>query len=203
VEVGRSKQWSSVVSELLEEDVTVNNLRSRDGRLDYTVYNRLSSGQSILVRLMSEVIANIAEESVVLFDEPEIHLHPDALSALIRAFHLLLKEFNSYAVIATHSPLILQQIPSRQVRVFKREGGYPIISTLGIESFGENLTLITNEVFETSELYSNYQDHLRDLAKSYTYDQIMEFFNNRLGLNAKVFLRSLYNDVNTRNGRKG
>ena len=198
----RSSQWSRVLSELLEEKITVKDLQNRDGKLTYSVYNRFSSGQSILVRLMSEVIANIAEESIVLFDEPEIHLHPDALSALIRAFHLLLKEFNSYAVIATHSPIILQQIPSRRVRVFKREGGHPIVTTLGIESFGENFTVITNEVFETSELYSNYQDYLRDLAKSHTYNQILGFFNNRLGLNAKAFLRSLY-PTGVRNGQKG
>lgn len=202
-EGGRSSQWGRILSELLEEKITIKKLRNREGKLIYSVYNRFSSGQSILVRLMSEVIASIAEESIVLFDEPEIHLHPDALSALIRAFHLLLKEFDSYAIVATHSPIILQQIPSRRVRVFKREGGYPLVTPLGIECFGENLTVITNEVFETSDLYSNYQDYLRDLANSHTYDQIMGFFDGRLGLNAKAFLRSLYTPEMIRDGRKG
>jgi len=195
--LGRSVQWHRVLSELLEEKISVKSLRKRDGSLNYSVYERFSSGQSILVRLMSEVIANISDESIVLFDEPEIHLHPDALSSLVRAFHTLLKEFHSYAVLATHSPLILQQIPSKRVQVFRREGGYPIVTTLGIESFGENLTVITNEVFGTSGLYGNYQEQLRDLAASYSYEQIMGFFGGRLGLNARAFLSSLYSPTKT------
>jgi ABC-type lipoprotein export system ATPase subunit len=188
----REIQWQKVVSELLEEKIAVKNLRRRNGTLNYSVYNRLSSGQIILVRLMSEVIASIAEESIVLFDEPEIHLHPQALSALVRAFYVLLNEFNSYAVLATHSPMMLQQIPAKRVRVFKREGTYPIVKPLGIESFGENLTIITNEVFGTSELYGNYQEHLRDLATKHSYEEVLTFFDHRLGLNARAFLSSLY-----------
>jgi len=195
--LGRSVQWHRVLSELLEEKISVKSLRKRDGSLNYSVYERFSSGQSILVRLMSEVIANISDESIVLFDEPEIHLHSDALSSLVRAFHTLLKEFHSYAVLATHSPLILQQIPSKRVQVFRREGGYPIVTTLGIESFGENLTVITNEVFGTSGLYGNYQEQLRDLAASYSYEQVMGFFGGRLGLNARAFLSSLYSPTKT------
>jgi len=188
----RTQQWSRVLSELLEQRITINSLRDRNGRIKQSGYAGLSSGHALLIRLMTEVIANINNESMVLFDEPEMHLHPDALSSLISAFHLLLKEFNSYAILATHSPLVLQQIPSRRVRVFKREGGYPIVSRLGKECFGENLTAISNEVFETSELHSNYQEHLRELATRYSYQQILSFFDGQLGFNAKSFLRSLY-----------
>lgn len=191
-ELERTAQWSRVLSELLEERITINTLRDRTGKLKRSGYSGLSSGHALLVRLMTEVIANISTESLVLFDEPEMHLHPEVLSSLISAFHLLLKEFDSYALIATHSPLILQQIPSRRVRVFKREGGYPIVSRLGTECFGENLTAISNEVFETSELHSNYQEYLRELAEKYSFHQILGFFHGRLGLNAKSFLRSLY-----------
>jgi predicted ATPase len=188
----RTHQWNRVLSELLEQRITINTLRDQKGKIKKSGYSGLSSGHALLVRLMTEVIANISNESMVLFDEPEMHLHPDALSSLISAFHLLLKEFDSYAILATHSPLILQQIPSRRVRVFRREGGFPIVSRLGKESFGENLTAISNEVFDTSELHSNYQDHLRELVTRYSYQQILRLFDDRLGFNAKSFLRSLY-----------
>ena len=48
----------------------------------------------------------------LLFDEPELHLHQNATANTMRMFYRLLEEFNSYAIIATHSPLIIQEIPS-------------------------------------------------------------------------------------------
>jgi predicted ATP-binding protein involved in virulence len=105
-----------------------------------------------------------------------------------------LKTFNSFAVIATHSPIILQEIPGKRVRIFKRDGTYSIVNPLAFESFGENLTMITNEVFEVSRLHNNYQNYLRGLAASKTYDEVLEVFGGRLGLNAKAFLRSLYGE---------
>lgn len=190
----RGKQWQKIIGELFNDLVDPRELITEKGKLHLPSYDVLSSGQRILVLVMTEVIANIADESIILFDEPEIHLHPDALAAVARAFHLLLEEFNSYSIIATHSPIILQEIPSKRVRVFKREGSYPIVSRLGIECFGENLTVITDEVFGTTELRNNYREHLEKLAMRYSYDQVLELFDDQLGFNARTFLSTLYED---------
>lgn len=167
---------------------------SETGQVNPEFYNTLSSGQRILVLILSEVIAHIVEESVILFDEPEIHLHPEALSALARAFHLLLEEFDSYAIIATHSPIVLQEIPSRYVTVFDREGNFPVISKLSVESFGENFTIITEDVFHTSTSRNNYRDHLEKLSRKYSFEEVLEIFDNQLGFNARSFLSALYSD---------
>lgn len=57
-----------------------------------------SSGQQILICTITELIANIENESIILFDEPEIHLHPNAIANMVRMFYRLLDEFNSYAI---------------------------------------------------------------------------------------------------------
>ncbi|MBD2563776.1 MULTISPECIES: hypothetical protein [Nostoc] len=67
-------------------------------------------------------------------------------------------------------------------------------SQLGIECFGENLTTIIDEVFETSEERNNYRTHLKNLSKTYSYEEIIELFDRQLSLNTKSFLLSIYED---------
>lgn len=192
VEQRREARWSRILGTLLNRDnLDRSIIWDSNNKLQASFYNQLSSGQRILVLVMTEVIAHISPESIILFDEPEIHLHPDALSALARSFHLLLDEFDSYAIIATHSPILLQEIPSKYVRVFDRQGDYPIVSPLGIESFGENLTTITDDVFETTAARNNFREHLAMLAESHSYEEILAFFDGKLGLNARTYLKSL------------
>jgi vacuolar-type H+-ATPase subunit C/Vma6 len=88
--------------------------------------------------------------------------------------------------------MILQEIPSKFVTVLRRQGNLPIVNQLYFESFGENLSNITDDVFETGEDRYNYRTHLRKLASQKTYEEIMEMFDNRLSFNARAFLSTLY-----------
>lgn len=152
----------------------------------------LSSGQSMLVYVLTELIAHMRENSLVLFDEPETHLHPNAIANLINVLYDLFNEFDSFAIISTHSPLVIQEIPSLNIAVFEREGNVPTTRPLEIESFGENLTTITKDIFETVEIKGHYKTFFERISKENTYKEILELFENRLSLNAKIFLRSQY-----------
>lgn len=152
----------------------------------------LSSGQSVLIYVITEIIAHIKEESLILFDEPEMHLHPNAIANLVRMLHKLLEKFDSYAILATHSPIILQEIPSEYVCVFTRDANTPYIKKLAMESFGENLTTLTEEVFDTVEIIGTYKEWLERISKEMDYEKALKIFNNRLSLNARIFLKSQY-----------
>ncbi|GAB3962979.1 AAA family ATPase [Spirosoma harenae] len=187
---GRTREWekfiskaidSSEVEELFQEDIP-------------NLYN-LSSGQSILVYIITEIIANITIESLILYDEPETHLHPNAVSQLVDILYSLLNLYNSYAVIATHSPIIIQEIPSQYIYVFKREFNQPDIFKLGIESFGENLSVITSNIFENVNYREYYKKYFDRLSKEYSYEEVIEMFSTNgkgLGMNAKIYLKNLY-----------
>lgn len=58
---------------------------------------------------------NGRRKTLVLIDEPESHLHPPLLSAFIRALSDLLLDRNGLSIIATHSPVVLQEVPKRCV----------------------------------------------------------------------------------------
>jgi len=148
----------------------------------------------MILATMTDVIAKIEEDTLILYDEPEMHLHPNAIAKLIKMLYDLLEKFDSYAIISTHSPIILQQIPSEYVRVFERQGNYPIVKKLRLESFGENLTILTNEVFNIVETESNYKYWFKKLSKEHTYDEIKSYFESELSFNAKVFLTNIFDE---------
>lgn len=151
----------------------------------------LSSGESILLYSFTQIIAETKKESLVLFDEPELHLHPRAISNLIPAINDMLSMLNAYSIIATHSPIILQQIPSKFVRVFDSYSGRLTTRTLELETLGESLSTITNEVFNTFESEQPYKEILKKLTSRYTNDEINEMFGNKLSLNCQLYLESL------------
>ena len=99
----------------------------------------------------------IDKESIILFDEPELHLHPNAIANVMRMFNKILEEFNSYAIIATHSPIILQEIPSNNIIVLERIDNQPFVRRPEIECFGENISLITRDIFDVTSKESYYQ----------------------------------------------
>jgi len=70
-----------------------------------------------LITILSEIISNIEENSLILFDEPETHLHPNMIFKLLKVMYSLLDDNNSYLIIETHSPIVLQQIPSKNVQI--------------------------------------------------------------------------------------
>lgn len=196
--LGRRDQWILAVEELFEGRVTAATLW--DGEtLANDRYRTLSSGQRMLLLVISEIIAWMEFDSIVLFDEPEAYLHPNALSALARSLRFLLVQYQSYAILATHSPIVLQEIPARMVRVFARDGDVPGVFPLPIECFGESLSAITDHVFGVSPSEQNYRASLRSLAENSSFDQIVGLFGEPgLGLNARAFLKSLENPADSR-----
>ncbi|MCL1125590.1 AbiJ-related protein [Shewanella surugensis] len=155
----------------------------------------LSSGQSIVLFVISEIVANIRLDSLLLFDEPETHLHPNAISQLMNGIAELISEFESYCIIATHSPIIIQEMFSRDVLIISREENVPSVKKIGVESFGENLSVITEEIFGNRAIPKFYEMTIRKLVKRYkTYDVVLEVMkegNLPLSLNVRLYLQSL------------
>lgn len=152
----------------------------------------LSSGQQILICTITELIANIENESIILFDEPEIHLHPNAISNVLRMFYKLLEEFNSYAIFSTHSPLVLQEIPSRYIQILDRTDDMLTVRRPDIECFGNSINNIIHDVFDVTSNESNFKANLLALSQQKTYQEVMDIFDNKLGLNALIFLKNCY-----------
>lgn len=186
----RYEQWKRIITELFAEEnynITSQIDESRMRDINW------SSGQNVLISSMTEVVAKIDKESIILFDEPELHLHPNAIANVMRMFNKILEEFNSYAIIATHSPIILQEIPSNNIIVLERIDNQPFVRRPEIECFGENISLITRDIFDVTSKESYYQAFFFKMKETgKTKEQIEKLFEYNLGLNALIYLETLY-----------
>ncbi len=71
------------------------------------------SGHQMLIFVATAIIESVDPGTVIIFDEPELHFHPNLLSTLLRLLYDALEQNDAYAVVATHSPIVVQEIPRR------------------------------------------------------------------------------------------
>src|SRR5690606_21020384 len=124
----------------------------------------MSSGHSVVFMTITRLVEKVDERSLVLLDEPESHLHPPLLSAFIRALSDLLVSRNAIAIIATHSPVVLQEIPRKCVWKLFRHGKNVEIDRPKIETFGESVSDLTTEVFGLEVSNSGFHGLLKELV---------------------------------------
>jgi len=198
-ELGRSSAWVSFMSEILDNSSEEFNSKLaseiEDGNeVDSDTLSLLSSGQSILAHFVTALVARIQENTLVLFDEPETHLHPNAVAHLFNVMNNMLKHYNSFAIIATHSPIVIQEIPRKRVVLLTREGNSTLSTSMNFETFGENVSELTRHVFDTAAIPNYYKKVLKKLSKTMPFEEINGLFDNGLGFNAKAYLLAQYGD---------
>lgn len=155
-------------------------------------FRGLSSGHKIVLLTLTRLVDLVDERTLVLFDEPEAHLHPPLLSAFVRAISELLVQRNAVAVIATHSPVVLQEVPRTCVWNLRRVGDVGVAERPAIETFGEDVGTLTHHVFGLEVTDTGFHRLLRDeIARGAGYDEIRQRFNDQLGAEARAIVRGL------------
>jgi hypothetical protein len=157
----------------------------------YENFNGLSTGHKIVINILAQAIGRIEPRSIVLIDEPESHLHPSLLAAMLRALNLILSRYESYAIIATHSPVVLQEIPRRYVRVLQRYGQKTTVTQPLSETFGENVGYLTSNVFDLDSTKTDYHSVLEGLAAEMSMEEIDELFEDDMSAQARAYLYSI------------
>lgn len=154
-------------------------------------FEGLSTGHKIVLNILTQIIAHSNPGSLVLIDEPESHLHPSLLAALMRAVNVVLQMLDSYAIVATHSPVVLQEIPRRYVRILQRFGDSTQVMEPLTETFGENVGYLTTNVFDLDSRKTDYHDVLERLSKRLTVEQIDDLFGGEMSMQARAYVLSL------------
>lgn len=158
-----------------------------------TLFGRLSSGHAIVLLTITRLVELVDERTLVLFDEPEGHLHPPLLSAFIRSLADLLIKRNGIAIIATHSPVVLQEVPRSCVWMLRRAGDVAVAERPAVETFGENVGVLTREVFGLEVTTAGFH-HMVSLAverDGLDYEGVLESFEGQLGAEARAIARGL------------
>ncbi|MEC3813025.1 AAA family ATPase [Bacillus altitudinis] len=134
----------------------------------------------------------LEERSILIMDEPETHLHPPLIAALMRSVTELLIYRNAVGLIATHSPVIVQEVPARCVTIMNRTNKFISLTRPRLETFGENVGTLTREIFGLEVNDSGFHLRLKEAVEEFDdFNDILEYFNNQLGAEARTVIRSL------------
>ncbi|HWH31692.1 MAG TPA: AAA family ATPase [Egibacteraceae bacterium] len=155
-------------------------------------FMRLSSGHKIVLLTVTRLVETVEERTLVLLDEPEAHLHPPLLSAFIRSLSDLLVNRNGVALIATHSPVVLQEVPRSCGWIMRRSGSYAVVERPEIETFGENVGILTRRVFGLEVSDSGFHTIIaRAVAERLDLSEIASRFGHQLGGEALALAQAL------------
>lgn len=165
------------------------------------LYNKLSSGHRTVLLSLIQLINNIENNSLVLIDEPELSLHPPLISSYIQAILIIVKTKNAVAFVATHSPVILQECSRETSWILERDvkNNFSTIRRPKVQTFGENIGILTHEVFKLEIRKSGYCKIIRDvLEKKHleTLEEVYEKFQRKLGAEAISLVLSLLEEKN-------
>lgn len=159
------------------------------------IYSNASAGHRLVLLTMVRLVETVGERTLVLFDEPEAHLHPPLLGSFVRALSELLLARNGVAILATHSPVVLQELPAKSVFILSRSGSFLSASRPSLETFGESLGLLTHEVFGLEVNRSGHHTLISELIKSLgtaaSYEGVRAKFGGRLGTEASSIVLAL------------
>jgi predicted ATPase len=174
-------------ADLHDEGAFLNDARER--------FDGLSSGHKIVLLTVTRLVETVTEQTLVLLDEPEGHLHPPLLAAFVRALSDLMKKRNGVAIIATHSPVVLQEVPMSCVNVVSRYGSIQKAERPERETFGENVGVLTNAVFGLEVQASGFHKMLTDArleSSDSNYESVVAEFGDELGFEARALLRAWF-----------
>lgn len=179
---------ADVTSLLDDDDESDASLKTRARRL----FKKLSSGHAIVLLTVTRLVELVDERTLVLLDEPEGHLHPPLLASFVRCLSDLLIRRNGVAIVATHSPVVLQEVPRSCAWKLRRSGRRSIVERPTVETFGENIGVLTREVFGLQVTQSGFHKLLQAaVSDGSSYRRVVNSFGGQLGDEAKAIVQAL------------
>lgn len=145
-----------------------------------------STGHKIVTHIIAKLAAHTTQSSLVLIDEPETHLHPPLLAAMMHAIRIILATKKAFAIVATHSPVVLQETVAAHTYIIRREGNITKIAPPTKETFGENIGTLTGETFGLNTRSTDFHAILDQLISRHENLEVIEYFFQPHGLSMQA-----------------
>lgn len=110
-------------------------------------FSSMSTGHKAILNIVASLCLRLNRNSLVIMDEPEAHLHPPLVAVLLKIVRELLGHFDAHAIVATHSPIVVQETLGQHVLLFERKLDTTTWMPSPRQTFGENVASLTREVF--------------------------------------------------------
>lgn len=141
-------QWESAIEffefETWVEDIKIAFLDRDIIKEDLEKVDKLSSGQATILLYITKLVSSINQGSLVIFDEPETFMHPPMVKAFVRAISEIVNNNKAFCLIATHSPVIIQEIP--HCNVYRLDSNHGLSNT-NYKTYGQNLDTLYKNIY--------------------------------------------------------
>ncbi|MEK4063271.1 MULTISPECIES: AAA family ATPase [Paenibacillus] len=122
------------------------------GTPDLVPLSLWSSGEFSLFLRLIEISNSVIENSIVLIDEPETHLHPKWIRNYIKLLKDIIGDIHCHVIIATHAPLIISDIPKESIIMLKRNEHLIEQSYIQEETIGLEYEEVLKRIFEFNDI---------------------------------------------------
>lgn len=144
----------------------------------------LSSGELSFLRFAALASLFIENSSLLLFDEPETHLHPNFISQFAALLDSLLEQTGSAAIIGTHSVYFVREAFEDQVFVLRSgHDRYVEIVKPRLKTFGADVGAISYFVFDEDEPSALAKEVKEEASLSVDrWEAVNEYYKDELSL---------------------
>lgn len=165
-------------------------------------FKKLSSGHMIIMLSLTLLCESIYEKTIVFIDEPETHLYPPLLSTYIRTLSFLLRKRNAVAIIATHSPIVVQEVPQSCVTIVNRVKLDMTFFRPEMETFAENTDSITRGIFGYEVIKTGFYKLISEESKG-SYENVFEkIFKKKVGFLGQIMIQKVIREKKEDNNEK-
>lgn len=160
------KMWEDCLNFFTFEswvDDIINAFQDRNiSKNDIEKIDTLSSGQATILLYITKLVSSINQGSLVIFDEPETFMHPPMVKAFIRAVSELVDNNKAFCLMATHSPVIIQEIP--HCNVYKLDSNHEL-TNIYYKTYGQNLDTLYKNIYGVELQQTGYNSFFNDRKK--------------------------------------
>ena len=129
---------------------------------DFEKISKLSSGQATILLYLTKLVFCVNQGSLVIFDEPETFMHPPMIKSFIRAVSEIVNKVGAFCLVATHSPVVIQEIP--HCNVYKLDSNHNISSII-YKTYGQNLDALYKNIYGVELQNTGYNSLLIERVK--------------------------------------
>ncbi|MDA1935453.1 hypothetical protein COM77_23310 [Bacillus cereus] len=149
-----------------------NDLKFLKNGAEITLEN-MSSGEKMFLYRIFSIMSSIEKNSVVIIEEPELHLNPSWTKQIITMFYLLFKNYNSHFIIATHSYSFINTLFPDNILMFKNNE----VKTPSFNTFLADEKEIIYNIFENSDKNNYPESKLLEKIKSANKQELQEIMS--------------------------
>jgi ABC-type lipoprotein export system ATPase subunit len=149
--VAGSQQWLTAQDVSVQmEDYFLNDLEfKRNDRIIFL--NNMSSGEKMLLLRAISILTHLEKNSLILIEEPELHLDQVWNRQLITLFNELYKDYNPHIILTTHDYSIINSVENQNL-ILMNNGKEQAISGTFLASYDELFNLLYGSKFKPNAI---------------------------------------------------